>query len=1391
MATMNETAGITTLDGATTTVANPEVQNQLRGLVWDPASGSYKYATVANEQTAPLTAFGGKAYEPGVTFSSTIGNAVKQFKAGENPYGIQTEGDLAKWIYNTARAGGISESDIEYELGLKTGGANDYFKQYGLSDYRTQYNTPDTISAQDLGDIKNLVSKDYGGVKASDRLKNPYLINDLVNNYGLSNQEIASVLDVSPEKISSFLQPAQDLTSAIRASKTYAVPQGYTGPSWLNAYNPGGTLGDVAGAKANQIALARAFYESYGRDPNPSEMDRLVSSSQTNEGLQNTIKSLKGGKASDIQALYDELRGYNQAVVRDKTLSPDEIMNLGLGNIEDIGAGRQGYADAIKALKSSDPNAYYQLKARSNPNELLNKVNSTYGGADVVGQVNNIPMFIDHRGKLFIGDEQISGNGDYLLHAIRKYGLTADELKKFNELYKEVAGTLPDWARPDFSSVMANEFRSSGPEAVVTDRSSSEAFPGLDPKQFSSASRSYAEERSLMDQLGLKPKGYADGGILGLDAASTSVANPNIINAVTTQQTAPVINPEIAAAYQTLFGREADLAGAQSWAATGLTGNALLNAMASGAQGADVDALRNYQTNLINQTYQDSFGRTAEQEGLQNWINSGLTGTALQDAIRSGARGADIGALYNPADTDISTEMTVQGIKDYMNTNVSDPYAIYSAAEKYKVDPQTIASVMGYSAEDTTGFLNKYNLAKTVGQEYQDIGRGLSGESAIDQEGFNYWYNQLQSGAITPEQFEQAFLTGARDVTSKGYEDQYVNANVIAESLAKGYGGFDLLDKTNALDVYEVLGKKGIAVEDILAKNPNLTAEQVSAYIDKVPDLYGEYVNNTFDSVFGSGTSASISDEYKQNAINSLVTGATTRDEILKQLENSGANKQQEAQRIAASYVSMFGGTAEDAKALYARLMGAEYSGTGTVKDDIYQTAKTAFDQSLSNEDAGLETLLKKAANTEGAENLDFFKTNPSALAVYRDVGDTKFYNAAGAGGQYGYLNGIPILKASEVDQLFKDMGTDYISGNAADRADNDIGWDTGSLSGVEARGASAFGIQRQEAGAFDSDSGYSPTGKYTYTGDMVGLANNLGIDPSQFKDTYKTVETYDPEINQTVKSQVIDRSAEDQLYDAINEKTKDFLLIAGKTGEGKTNQYGETSAINRDDVSGNHASVLYKRVGDKYIPMENTLKYYNGQMELSPGTWFSDTFGGIASIPGIAELSLLTPAAAFYPAIKAAQTAALGGDLGDMLKSGAFAYAAQNVLPKVAGNLSGGISDLGITNPIVNQAVTQGIVGGGVSALTGGSGTEGFTSGLISGGIGGTLDTLKPEVANIARELGVPDKFATVFTNTLASLAPTLITGGKIDPTKVLMSYMMKNAISGAKSNANQTVAP
>ena len=59
---------------------------------------------------------------------------------------------------------------------------------------------------------------------------------------------------------------------------------------------------------------------------------------------------------------------------------------------------------------------------------------------------------------------------------------------------------------------------------------------------------------------------------------------------------APTINPEISQAYQTLFGRAADTAGAQYWAGTGLTGQNLLNAMGAGAQGSDINAYKQYLT---------------------------------------------------------------------------------------------------------------------------------------------------------------------------------------------------------------------------------------------------------------------------------------------------------------------------------------------------------------------------------------------------------------------------------------------------------------------------------------------------------------------------------------------------------------------------------------------------------------------------------------------------------------------------------------------------------------------------------------------------------------------------------------------------------------------------
>ena len=77
-------------------------------------------------------------------------------------------------------------------------------------------------------------------------------------------------------------------------------------------------------------------------------------------------------------------------------------------------------------------------------------------------------------------------------------------------------------------------------------------------------------------------------------------------------------------------------------------------------------------------------------------------------------------------------------------------------------------------------------------------------------------------------------------------------------------------------------------------------------------------------------------------------------------------------------------------------------------------------------------------------------------------------------------------------------------------------------------------------------------------------------------------------------------------------------------------------------------------------------------------------------------------------------------------------------------------------------------------------------------GGAGGALsygaNALVPnEGLAMANELGIDPKYQKLFANTLARLTPTILTGGKVDPTKVLMSYLMSGAKSAAKEQIKQ----
>jgi hypothetical protein len=102
--------------------------------------------------------------------------------------------------------------------------------------------------------------------------------------------------------------------------------------------------------------------------------------------------------------------------------------------------------------------------------------------------------------------------------------------------------------------------------------------------------------------------------------------------------------------YNELFDREtgAEDAGAAYWMESGLTGEALRDALiaaaASNPKGQDYtnfqtaqeqSAQKSYADRAadVNQMYIELFGRPAEKDGLLYWVNSGLSGEKLRDSI--------------------------------------------------------------------------------------------------------------------------------------------------------------------------------------------------------------------------------------------------------------------------------------------------------------------------------------------------------------------------------------------------------------------------------------------------------------------------------------------------------------------------------------------------------------------------------------------------------------------------------------------------------------------------------------------------------------------------------------------------------------------------------------
>ena len=264
---------------------------------------------------------------------------------------------------------------------------------------------------------------------------------------------------------------------------------------------------------------------------------------------------------------------------------------------------------------------------------------------------------------------------------------------------------------------------------------------------------------------------------------------------------------------------------------------------------------------------------------------------------------------------------------------------------------------------------------------------------------------------------------------------------------------------------------------------------------------------------------------------------------------------------------------------------------------------------------------------------------------------------------------------------------------DAAGRSDNAMGWDTGSVNGVLTSGAGIYGIRRTPETTGEDN---TPTGNYSYSGDMNAAAKQLGLNVAGLSD--------------------------DEKYNLINNATKDLYLVSGKTGRdagGIGEQYeGRTQTAAIPGATTNHATVLYRKEGDALVPITQTAQYYNGEMELSPGSGLSDFISAVGPIATIAAAASGNPWLA--ASISAGTTAATGGDLKDIAKNAALAYA--------GGEFSNYMQAPGTTDYLGSAAL------GDASTGAVGSGSTGFG--------------INPNAANIGVNAGTNTALANALSN-------------------------------------------
>lgn len=345
--------------------------------------------------------------------------------------------------------------------------------------------------------------------------------------------------------------------------------------------------------------------------------------------------------------------------------------------------------------------------------------------------------------------------------------------------------------------------------------------------------------------------------------------------------------------------------------------------------------------------------------------------------------------------------------------------------------------------------------------------------------------------------------------------------------------------------------------------------------------------------------------------------------------------------------------------------------------------------------------------------------------------------------GQYGLANiegyEVPYLSAAKAEELAKpgQKWSDASFGRGS--IISDLGWSGNSFSNSLTRGAAAFGLNKEyvlppdlnpsEYGQEQAEAGYlasgyngipseSPFG-YKITGDINSIAQRFGINTEGLKPYEKEIrgEIYEPDaegyLRPTGRIDVITQpvgneegfvvgykprtrtvSVEEQIYDKINEATKDYYaytgdtLVPGQAGEGSPNSF---------------QTVLYKKEGDVLKPITKPVEH--GGMQ-NPDVYFGG--GGFKLselVRGVAPIAAFAIGAPFLEAALAGSAAAAGG-AGATAAGGAGSAAAQaaallDAAALAEGGVTAGMAAAANTGLPAGTATLGGIVGGGAPGFT------------------------------------------------------------------------------------------